>query len=122
MCFRALRNSDDDDRNKNPEKFWIQAANLKLVKTKERALKCLRDIISYFPEIDKMSKFMHKYDEFLESDSCGENLEFKKTIQMNKILMKILVDIELSAKILFNDGLKKTYKMVKFAIDLHKSI
>ena len=37
----------------------------KLVKTKERALKCLRDILSYFPEIDKMSKFMHKYDEFL---------------------------------------------------------
>ena len=41
---------------------------------------------------------------------------------MNKILMKILVDIELSAKILFNDSLKKTYKIVKFAIDLHMSI
>ena len=63
---------------------------------------------------------MHRYDEFLESDSCIP--EIKRTIQMNKIFMKILVDIELSAKILFNESLKKTYKIVKFAIDLHKSI
>ena len=90
------------------------------MKTKEKAIKCLKDILGYFPEIDKMSKFMNKYDEFLKSDN--DNLEFRKAIQMNKIFMKILVDIELSAKMLFNDSLKKQYKIVKFAIDLHKSI
>jgi hypothetical protein len=70
LCFRALRNSDVE----NKEKFWITTAASNFIKSKERAVKCLRDILSYFPEIDKMSKFMHKYDEILQGDS--ENREF----------------------------------------------
>jgi hypothetical protein len=96
---------------------------------KLNALNCISHIIGHFPEISKLQKFLKKFDSLI-SDLENQKIkavsryctfELKKQMKLNKVLMKIFVDIRLKLAQL-QGPTRKTLKDVKFAIKLHKSI
>lgn len=92
-------------------------------------MNCLQQVTCYFPQVHKMKKFLVKFDHLLKQQRAENQhkvTELQKQMRMNKVMMKVCVDIELSIHEQLGSStstnFKHVYELSKFAIQLHKSI
>lgn len=105
MCCRVLKDPQNINKKKTAYQFLFSRTNSLLnenqspEKNCQLAMTCLQSIVSYFPEIHKMKKFLAKFDMLIKQQQAENKhkvTELQKQMRVNKVMMKICVDIELS--------------------------
>ena len=119
ICFRALRAPNGQSETVN--QYWISRATSNLDSNAAKASECLSHILSYFPEVSRMQKYLKKLEALQRSCPTESHAQVKRLLLRNKVVMKICVDVEIGVNLIKGE-MKARYPLAKFAYNLHKSI
>lgn len=97
------------------------------VPTYQEAIQCMQHIVKYMPETARMSKFLKRYDKYIkqltkENPANPTLIKLRKQMLMNRILIKVCVDVQLSFQSIHSRGLSLTYDLAKLGVQVLKSI